>query len=66
MVGVVGNTRLQGSITATEAEVYWSNAFFLSPTLLVRIAGSPERLIAGIREKVNAAEPETRIGTIRP
>jgi len=66
VVGVVGNTRLQGPITATKAEVYWSSAFFLSPTLLVRVAGSPDRLIAGIREKVKSAEPETRIGTIRP
>ena len=66
IVGLVGNTRIQGAITETRPEVYWSTEYFLSPALLVRVAGSPDSMVAAVRERLKRIEPEIRIGTMRP
>ncbi len=66
VVGVVGNTRLQSSITNDAMEVYWSTGNFSSPALFVRVTGSPESVAAAVREKLKRIEPEIRIGAMRP
>jgi putative ABC transport system permease protein len=66
VVGLVGNTRLQGPIAATLPEVYWSTEYFTSPALLVRVAGSPESIAGAVREKLKRIEPEIRIGAVQP
>jgi putative ABC transport system permease protein len=66
VVGVVANTRLQGQLSEVKPEVYWSQSYFGAPTLLVRVAGAPSAAVGALREAVRRAEPEIRIGTIRP
>ena len=64
IVGVVGNTRLQGPVSTELAEVYWSTAFWSTPTLLVRLAGAPESVANALRQRLKRAEPEIRIGAV--
>jgi putative ABC transport system permease protein len=66
VVGVVGNTRIQGPISADRVEVYWSTEDFGDPTLLVRVAGPPESIASAIRDRLKRVDPEIRLGTVRP
>lgn len=66
IVGVAANTRLQGPLSATMPEVYWSQNAFGAPALLLRTTGPPAGVVAALREAVKRAEPEIRSGTVRP
>jgi putative ABC transport system permease protein len=66
VVGVIANTRLQGPLAEMRPEVYWSQSYFGAPTLLVRVTGSAAGAVGALREAVRRAEPEIRIGTVRP
>lgn len=64
IVGVVGNTRLQGPLTATQPEIYWrGDGAWDGPTLLVRVTGRPESVAAGLRDRLKKIEPEMRVGS---
>jgi ABC-type antimicrobial peptide transport system permease subunit len=61
----VGNTRLQGTLTATQPEIYWAgDGAWDGPTLLVRVAGRTESVAAGLRDKLKQMDPDLRIGPV--
>jgi putative ABC transport system permease protein len=65
IVGVVGNTRLQGPLPVTQPEVYWAgDGEWDGPTLLVRVAGHPESVAAGLRDRLRQMEPDMRVGVV--
>jgi predicted permease len=66
IVGVVGNTHIQGPLGVQQPEVYWSSdGLWGSPTLLVRVAGRPESVAAAVRDRLKRTEPEIRLGVVR-
>jgi predicted permease len=66
IVGVVGNSRLQGDLTEVKPEVYMAGAAGgSSPTLLVRVQGRAENAGPALRERIKAIDPGIRIGTPR-
>jgi putative ABC transport system permease protein len=63
IVGVVGNTKIQGTLAVTQPEIYWAgDGSWSNPTLLVRATGSTAALI---RERLKQVEPEIRIGALQ-
>lgn len=66
IVGVVGNSRLQGSLTEPKPEVYFSGVDASEgPTLLVRFEGRPESVGSALQERVRSTEPGLRVGAPR-
>ncbi len=67
IVGVVGNVRgTGGSLTEeVEPEIYFSNEVGNNRVFVVRTQGSPEQLIAAIREQVHQVDPAQAIGNFR-
>jgi putative ABC transport system permease protein len=67
IVGVVGNTRLQGPVSKETPEVYWlDNGVWPYGTLLIRFAGDPASAIAGVRQRIKAVEPGVRLESLQP
>jgi len=66
IVGVVGNSRLQGGLPEVKPEVYLGevNAGW-SPTLLVRVQGRPETAAAALRERVKKAVAGLRVSVVQ-
>jgi predicted permease len=65
VIGVAGNTRLQGPVSQTLPEVYWlGDGAWGNGTLLIRTAGSPEPAIASIRDRLKHFESEIRLESI--
>jgi hypothetical protein len=65
IVGIVGNTHLQGPLTVEQPEVYWSSNTWGSPTLLLRFAGTPETATA-FRERLKRIDSQIRMGAVTP
>ncbi len=66
IVGVVGNTHIQGPLRIEQPEVYWSSdGQWGAPTLLVRVAGAPESVAGALRDKLKRVESEIRLGAPR-
>jgi putative ABC transport system permease protein len=67
IVGVVGNTRLQGPISKETPEVYWlDEGVWPHGTLLIRFAGDPASAITGLRRRIKAVEPGVRLDSLQP
>ena len=66
IVGVVGNSRLQGTLTEVKPEIYLPdvNAAW-SPTLLVRTTGPAGGAAGVLRDRIKEIEPGIRIGAIK-
>jgi hypothetical protein len=66
IVGVAGNSRLQGDLTAVRPEMYLPgvNAGW-APTLLVRLQGRPETAAPVLRERLKSAEAGLRVSAVR-
>jgi putative ABC transport system permease protein len=66
IVGVVGNSRLQGDLTEVQPEMYLPgvNAGW-APTLIVRLQGRPENAAAMVRERLKSAEAGLRVSAAR-
>jgi hypothetical protein len=59
IIGVVGNTRLQGPVSKELPEVYWlGKEGWSHGTMLIRVAGSSEASITAIRDRLQRAESE--------
>jgi ABC-type antimicrobial peptide transport system permease subunit len=67
IVGVAGNTRLQGPVSKDMPEVYWlGTGGWANGTMLIRVAGSPESAIAPVRDLLKRAESEIHLGAVAP
>jgi putative ABC transport system permease protein len=67
IVGVVGNTRLQGPVSKETPEVYWlDEGVWPHGTLLIRFAGDPASAITGLRRRIKAVEPGVRLDSLQP
>ena len=67
IVGVVGNTRLQGPVSKETPEVYWlDEGVWPHGTLLIRFAGDPASAITGLRRRIKAVEPGVRLESFQP
>ncbi len=67
IVGVVGNTRLQGPVAQEMPEVYWLQTDgWPNATLLVRVRGAAESAVSAVRSALQLAEPEIRLESVEP
>jgi predicted permease len=67
IIGVVGNTRLQGAVSQDLPEVYWlRTGGWGNGTMLIRVAGSPESVIAAVRDRLKGAESEITLESVAP
>jgi putative ABC transport system permease protein len=67
IIGVVGNTRLQGPVSKDLPEVYWlGEGGWRNGTMLIRVAGSPDSVIAAVRDRLKRAETEIELGPVAP
>ncbi len=67
IVGVVGNTRLQGPVSKDLPETYWLDpGGWANGTLLVRTATSPGSAIEAVRATLKRVEPEIRLASVEP
>ena len=67
IIGVVGNTRLQGPVSQDLPEVYWRQPDgWANGTLLVRVAGRADSSVTAIRNALKRAEPEIRLESVAP
>jgi predicted permease len=65
IVGVVGNTRLQGPVSKSVPEIYWLDDGINSHgTLLVRLAGASGSTVAAVRDALKRAEPDVRLVSV--
>jgi putative ABC transport system permease protein len=66
IVGVAGNSRLQGDLTEVQPEMYLLgvNAGWV-PTLLVRLRSRPENAAPMLRERLKSAEAGLRVSAAR-
>ena len=66
IVGVAGNSRLQGALPEVKPEVYLAGIRpSQEPTLLVRLQGNLEAAAPILREREKSVEPGIRTGTLR-
>ena len=64
IVGVAGDSRLQGDLAERKPEVYLPGVNAGSgPTMLVRLVGDPASAAAILRERLRGAEPGLRVGS---
>ena len=67
IIGVAGNTRLQGPVSQDLPEVYWlRTGGWGNGTMLIRVAGSPESMIAAVRDRLKRAESEITLASVAP
>jgi putative ABC transport system permease protein len=70
IVGVVADVRQMGMDLPVQAEIYLSyrqigsHQWFQPRDLVVRAAGDPQNLVAGVREAIRAADPDQPISNI--
>ncbi|HEY3738631.1 MAG TPA: FtsX-like permease family protein, partial [Bryobacteraceae bacterium] len=68
IVGVVGDTRLQGPVSRETPEVYWlgGEGGWAYGTMLIRVAGSPDSVATQVRDRLKHAESEIRLTSVAP
>jgi putative ABC transport system permease protein len=67
IIGVVGNTRLQGPVSKDVPEVYWlGEGGWAHGTMLIRVGGSPESVMAPVRDRLKRVESEIELESVAP
>jgi putative ABC transport system permease protein len=66
IVGVVGNSHIQGTLTEVKPEIYINGVNVAwSPTLLVRTTGPASGAAGVLQQRIKETEPGIRIGAIK-